>query len=187
MEQSSATLEIAGMRDSLREIRENIRACMQCGTCTGSCSSSQYMDLTPRQLWRLLQAGFIEEVLSSRTFSLCSSCYFCTLRCPRGLKLTETMAALKRAAYRAGISTDHKSPAFYGAFLKTVQKYGRVREAEMMARYFTALKNPIVPLSFTPLAFQLMMKGKLGLQFPAFGKPKLDSLFRKVEELEKSA
>ncbi|MHC1724466.1 MAG: hypothetical protein AB9866_00300 [Syntrophobacteraceae bacterium] len=101
--------------------------------------------------------------------------------------MTETMAALKRIAFSEGLSADPKSPAFYGAFLKTVQQYGRVRESEMMVRYFTALKSPVVPLSFTPLAIQLMVKGKLGFQFPCFGKAKLDGLFSKVKELEKSA
>lgn len=171
--------------DSLAEIAKNVQACMQCGTCTGSCGSSSKMDYTPRQLWRLVQAGFKEEVFNSKTFWLCSSCYFCTLRCPRGLPLTDTMAALKRVAIAEGLYTDRKSPLFYKAFLKTVRKYGRVREAEMMGRYFLALKNPIVPMSFTPLAIKLMAKGKIALQMPGFGgRGKLDSLYRKVMELE---
>jgi len=167
------------------EIGKNVQACMQCGTCTGSCASSQYMDYTPRQLWRLVQAGLKEEVFGSRTFWLCSSCYFCTLRCPRGLPLTETMAALKRVAVAEGRLGDRKSPLFYGAFLENVRKYGRVREAEMMAQYFLSLKNPAVPLSFTPLGMRLMLKGKIGLRFPSFGKRgKLEGLYRKVRELE---
>ncbi|MEM5786528.1 MAG: 4Fe-4S dicluster domain-containing protein [Syntrophobacteraceae bacterium] len=170
--------------DSMHEIAKNVMACMQCGTCTGSCSSSKYMDFTPRQLWRMVQAGLKQDVFNSKTFALCSSCYFCTLRCPRGLRLTETMAALKRLAFREGLFSDRKSPAFYGAFLDTVRKHGRVRETAMMARYFTALKNPVVPLSFTPLAMQLLMKGKMEFQLPCFGKAKMDGLFKKVEELE---
>jgi len=132
------------------------------------------------------QAGMKEDIFRSRTFSLCSSCYFCTLRCPRGLPLTETMAALKRMAFREGLFTDRKSPAFYGAFLKTVRKHGRVRETEMMARYFNSLKDPAAPLSFTPLAIKLLLKGKIGFQLPGFGRAKLDGLFRKVKELEKA-
>jgi len=96
------------------------------------------------------------------------------------------MAALKRMAFREGLFTDRKSPAFYGAFLKTVRKHGRVRETEMMARYFNSLKDPAAPLSFTPLAIKLLLKGKIGFQLPGFGRAKLDGLFRKVKELEKA-
>ena len=158
---------------------------MQCGTCTGSCGSASKMDYTPRQVWRLVQAGLKEELFDSQTFWLCSSCYSCTLRCPRGLPLTDMMAALKRAAAAAGYLKDGKSPLFYRAFLGTVRKYGRVREAEMMGRYFLSLRDPIAPWSFVPLGMKLMARGKLGLQMPGFsGHGKLDGLYRKVMELE---
>jgi len=170
---------------ALIEVGKNVQACMQCGTCTGSCGSADKMDITPRQLWKLVQGGFREEVFNSRTFWLCSSCYFCTLRCPRGLPLTDTMAALKRIATAEGWFKDRKSPFFYRAFLDIVRKYGRVREAEMMGKYFLALANPAVALSFTPLGIKLMAKGKIALQMPSFSGPgKLDNLYRKVMELE---
>ncbi len=171
---------------SLQDVAKNVQACMQCGTCTGSCLSSQFMDYTPRQLWRMVQEGLKDEIFESKTFSLCSTCYFCTLRCPRGLPLTDTMSALKRIAFREGLLKDRKSSAFYGAFLKTVRKYGRVRETEMMTRYFASLKNPAVPLGFTSIAIKLMMKGKMDLQMPSFGGARLDGIFKKVEEMEKS-
>jgi heterodisulfide reductase subunit C len=169
---------------NFEEIVKNVKACMQCGTCTGSCSSSVAMDLTPRQLWRMVQAGMKKEIFDSRTFWLCSSCYLCTLRCPRGLPLTETMAALKRAAVSEGLSRDRKSPAFYTSFMDSVRKYGRVREAEMMAVYFMRVRNPAVPMKFTALGIKLMGKGKISPKVPRFGPGKLDRLFRKIEELE---
>ncbi len=171
--------------DQFTEIAKNLRACMQCGTCTGSCGSSSQMDYTPRQLWRLVQSGFGEDIFNSRTFWLCSNCYTCTLRCPRGLPLTEMMAALKRVATLMGYSTDRNSQLFYGAFLGTLRRYGRLREAEMMGRYFLTLRNPIASLSFVPLGLKLMSKGKLTFKIPAFsGHGKLDRIYSKVRELE---
>lgn len=171
--------------DALAPIWEKVRTCMQCGTCTGSCVNAHAMDLTPRELWRMVQLGLKEEIFHSKTFWLCSSCYFCTLRCPRGLPLTETMAALKRLAVAEGYRKEKKSPRFYGSFMETVRKYGRVREMEMMARYFLALRSPITPLSFTPLGIKLMAKGKIAPQMPSFsGDGKLDALYRKVKEVE---
>jgi heterodisulfide reductase subunit C2 len=174
--------------DPMESIREKVSACMQCGTCTGSCPNSHAMKESPRELWRMVQLGLKREIFQSKTFWLCSTCYYCTLRCPRGLPLTETMGALKRLAAAEGILSDKKSPLFYKTFLATVRRYGRVRELELMTRYFLALKNPMVPLSFTPLGVKLMLKGKVSPQVPSFfAKGKLDDLYRKVQELEASS
>jgi heterodisulfide reductase subunit C2 len=174
----------SGRDRSLSAIADNVKACMQCGTCSGSCSSSAGMDLTPRQLWRMVQSGMKKEIFDSRTFWLCSSCYLCTLRCPRGLPLTENMAALKRASISEGLYHDRKSPAFYTSFMDSVRKHGRVREAEMMAVYFMRVRNPLVPMKFTALGIKLMRKGKIRPQLPRFGPGRLDAFFRKIEELE---
>ncbi len=171
--------------EPMRHIWEKVKACMQCGTCTGSCPNSHAMDITPRALWRLVQFNLKDDIFNSKTFWLCSSCYYCTLRCPRGLPLTEAMGDLKRLAVSFGITTEKRSPVFYRVFLAAVRRYGRVREMEMMARYFMSLKNPMVPISFTPLGIKLVAKGKISPQFPSFfGEGKLDALFRKAKEVE---
>jgi len=171
--------------DSMLAIWEKVSACMQCGTCTGSCPNAHAMDVTPRQLWRMVLLGLKEEIFHSKTFWLCSSCYYCTLRCPRGLPLTETIGALKRMAVAEGLSVDKKSPLFYRSFLNTVRRYGRVREMEMMTRYFVSLKNPITPIGFAPLGIKLMVKGKISPQMPSLsGKGKLEAIYQKVQELE---
>ncbi len=175
----------ASTGNPLREVTEKLDACMQCGTCTGSCASAFAMDRTPRQLWRLVQLGLKDEIFKSATFWMCSSCYFCTLRCPRGLPLTEAMLALKRIAYSEGVFAHKSSPVFYRTFLDNVRRYGRVREMEMMTRYFLHLKDPSVPFHFIPLGAKLLSKGKISARMPGFfGRGKLEKLFRKVEELE---
>jgi len=168
-----------------QNIREAMLACMQCGTCTGSCVNAHAMDYTPRQMWRLVQLDDKVELFRSKTFWLCSTCYYCTLRCPRGLPLTETIGALKRTAVAEGYLDESASIKFYQSFLDSVRRYGRVRETEMMARYFMALKDPIKPMQFSSLGIKLLLKGKLHPQFPRFfGKGKLDALFRKAREVE---
>lgn len=169
----------------MEEIREKVMACMQCGTCTGSCAASFAMDLTPRQLWRLVQLGQTEEIFSSKTFYLCSACYYCTLRCPRGLPLTETMAALKRLSAAEHRGKYRRSAEFYRTFMDTVRRYGRVREMEFMNRYFLSLRNPFLPLGYAALGLKLMKKRKISPEMPKlFGEGRFDRLFRKVEELE---
>ena len=168
-----------------QNIREAMLACMQCGTCTGSCVNAHAMDYTPRQMWRLVQLDDKVELFRSKTFWLCSTCYYCTLRCPRGLPLTETIGALKRTAVAEGYLDESASIKFYQSFLDSVRRYGRVRETEMMARYFMALKDPIKPMQFSALGIKLLLKGKLHPQVPRFfGTGKLDVLFRIAREVE---
>ncbi|MFH1242038.1 MAG: 4Fe-4S dicluster domain-containing protein [Pseudomonadota bacterium] len=169
----------------MAKIQENVQACMQCGTCSGSCANAFAMDLTPRQVWRLAQLGELDEIFDSKTFYLCSACYYCTLRCPRGLPLTENMSALKRLAAGRGIDKHKQSANFYRTFMDTVRRYGRVREMEFINRYFLSMKNPFFPLGFASVGMKLMKKGKVPLEIPKlFGKGRFDRLFRKVEELE---
>lgn len=169
---------------SLDQVKEMLSACIQCGTCTASCPNAFAMDHTPRHLWRLVLDGQPDDIFHSKTFSLCSSCYYCTLRCPRGLKLTEAMAALKQIAARKKLPKFKKSDLFYQQFLASVRRNGRVREMEFMSLYFVTLKNPLAPFSYASLGLKLMRKGKVAVQVPSLGKGRLDPIFKKVQELE---
>jgi heterodisulfide reductase subunit C2 len=171
------------MPASLARIQDMVRSCMQCGTCSASCPNAQAMDFTPRRMWRLLLSGFCDEVLASKTFWLCSACYTCTLRCPRGLPLTDAIGALKRLAGRPRPGADDKNGAFYRVFLDNVHKYGRVQEMDLMLHYFLAMRNPLLPLDYTPLGLKLLRKGKLHAPSGAH-KGKLDRLFDKVGQME---
>jgi heterodisulfide reductase subunit C2 len=170
--------------DHLLKIQEMVRTCIQCGTCTGSCPNAQSMDYTPRHLWRLVLMGQKDAIYRSKTFALCSSCYFCTLRCPRGLALTEAMSALKQLAARENIESFRLSDRFYSSFLESVRRHGRVREMEMMNLYFIAMRNPLIPLKYAALGMKLLRKGKIPLRLPSKGNNVMDKIFRKVQELE---
>ena len=146
---------------SLDAVRTMVSACIQCGTCTGSCPNALEMDLTPRKMWRLVILGRLAEVMASRTFILCSDCYTCTLRCPRGLPLTEAMEALKGIAFARRETRHRSSRLFYEKFMQTVRRHGRIREMAFMTSYFTAMKSPPAPLRFAPLGMKLMGKGKM--------------------------
>jgi len=187
---TAATLD----RSFLEELApdEELRACIQCGTCTASCASAYAMDYTPRQIWRMVQLGLREEVLNSKTFWLCSTCYSCTVRCPRGIPLVETIGALKRMAIARGIRRYRESSNFYRAFMDVVRRYGRVDELELMVRYFLST-NPVAMIGYTPLGLAMLTHGKVtvkeGLRMAprlvgVGGAGRLDALFRKVAELE---
>lgn len=170
----------------LAEVRQMVRSCIQCGTCTASCPNEFAMDLTPRRLWRLVLMGRKKAVFASRTFGLCSNCYTCALRCPRGLPLTGAMAALKREAARLGMRRHRAGTLFNRAFTDTVRRHGRVREVELMTRYFAGMKSPLLPLRFAPLGAKLFARGKVALQLPSKGQGRLEPLFAGVAEMEKT-
>jgi hypothetical protein len=57
-------------------------------------------------------------------------------------------------------------------------------EVEVMIRYFLTT-NPLMAVSYAPLALTMLSKGKVSPGLPKLvGPGKLDRLFRKVEELE---
>jgi heterodisulfide reductase subunit C len=168
---------------ALTALQSMVRACMQCGTCTASCPNAFAMDLAPRHMWRLLLFGLTQEVLESRTFWLCSSCYSCTLRCPRGLPLTAAMAVLKRLAGAEGDSANRKKALFYQEFMRNVEQNGRIQEMGFMCRYFLAMHDPLLPLEYTPLGLKLLSKGKLHLGGSG-QRGRLGPLFAKVRSME---
>ncbi len=75
---------------------ERVIACYQCGTCSGSCPTASAMDYNPRRILHMLRLGLGERVLRSRSIWLCTSCYSCTARCPREIKISDTMLNLRR-------------------------------------------------------------------------------------------
>lgn len=177
--------------DELQAIQDKIKPCMQCGTCTASCPNEFAMDLTPRHLWRMVQMGDTEAIFASQTFTLCSACYSCSLRCPRGLPLTEAMHDLKQLAAKHQLHRYKASTAFYGHFMNTVRRHGRIHETEFIARYFLTMtpSKPLMPLKYTGMGLKLLFKGKLSLEnpFAAPGKQSLEPIFKKVEAMEERA
>ena len=86
----------APLSGELEHIRESLRTCIQCGSCSASCPAVGLMDITPRTLWKLIRWGLRDEILASRTFWICTQCYACTARCPRGIVTSENMRLLRR-------------------------------------------------------------------------------------------
>jgi len=178
---------IGSSEKQLEQIGDMIRSCIQCGTCTGSCPNAFAMDLTPRKLWRMVLLGQKEEIFKSKTFILCSSCYYCTLRCPRGLPLTEAMGALKQIASKEDLKPYKTSNRFYKSFMNSVRRHGRVREMEFMTLFFMSMKDPFLPLKFMPIGMKLMGKGKVSIEIPSKEPNALEAIFRKVEEMEEQS
>ncbi|MCP4680860.1 MAG: heterodisulfide reductase, partial [Desulfobacterales bacterium] len=46
----------------LQPVQDMVNACIQCGTCTGSCPNAFAMDSTPRKMWRMVLSGRADDI-----------------------------------------------------------------------------------------------------------------------------
>lgn len=88
---------------------DKISRCIQCGTCTASCPSGRRTAFRTRQLIRRAMLGFRENVLSDKDLWLCTTCFTCLERCPRGVDPTDVILAIRNLAVQSGHMLDrHK-------------------------------------------------------------------------------
>ncbi len=150
---------------------EDILKCIQCGTCSGTCPLSPYMDYTPRQVINMVREGFKDDVLTCRTIWICVSCYNCTVDCPRKIKITDVMYALKRMAMEKKIYPKNlPTPILAEVFYDIVAKKGRNSEMELMRR--VGMKTGMLRLSRRlGFGFKLYRKGRLALRGDRISNP----------------
>jgi len=128
----------------LKEVEANVeegdwvKMCMQCGVCAGSCPMGPYWDHSPQELFMMIRAGKREEVLSSESMWMCTSCYNCIARCPRELPITHIMHGLAHYAKRLGIAPKNQPTLrFSQKFWDNLMVNGRVNELKLgIALYF---------------------------------------------------
>ncbi len=164
---------------------EKLRLCLQCGTCGGSCPSGPDMDYTPRALFALILAGERQTVLASNTPWYCVSCYYCTVRCPQEIPITDVMYTLKRMSVRGGLFDDSDAPDFSETFIGYVEKNGRSFELGLATRYHLT-HSPLKKIGQGPLAIGMFFKDRLRITAPKIeGVEQLRAILEKAKSLEK--
>ncbi len=170
-----------------------IKKCKQCGVCAGSCPLGPHWEHSPRHLFQMVRSGKKEAVLKSNSMWMCTSCYNCIARCPRGLPITHIVHGLATYASERGY-VDEKQPTHRFAkniFWKNIVATGRVGEAMLTMRlYFVdgigpgikmglEMKDAALGMLLTkrlkPLPFRSKIKGYSGFQ----------AMLDKARELEK--
>lgn len=143
---------------------EKLKDCIQCGTCSGVCPLSIYMDFTPRQVMALTREDFKNEVLASHTIWLCASCYACAVECPREIRITDIMYELKQRAIHEGVYPKRfPIPVLAQEFTKMVRRHGRVSEGLLVTRLYLKT-NPFAALGMARLGLRLMRTGRFSLK-----------------------
>jgi heterodisulfide reductase subunit C len=169
--------------------KTHLEMCIQCGTCGGSCPSGSDMEHTPRALFALINAGMKEKALSSNTPWYCVSCYYCTVRCPQEIHITDLMYTLKRMSIQEGNyrqSTASDAPDFSQTFIGYVENNGRSFELGLASRYHLT-HHPLDMMKMAPMGLGMLRKGRMDLTPKKIkGVEQLKAILAKARELEGS-
>lgn len=146
----------------------DLRGCTQCGTCSAVCPMIDYMEYSPRALNALRLGGHYEEALHSMAIWACTSCYACTLNCPKKLPITDAIYSLKRAAMQTGaypkmMATPNLVPNLVKEFNHFVHGGGRNTESWMSVRLYLRTK-PMRLIRYGPLGLRLMLAGRMSMK-----------------------
>jgi heterodisulfide reductase subunit C len=124
---------------------------------------SAYMDYTPRRLIAMTRAGCREDVLGSMAIWVCTSCYSCTLECPKRIPITEIVHGLRRIAIEENLYPKRFStPVMTREFVSMIQKRGRSTESWISLKLYLKTR-PIQLLKYAFLAIGLMRRGRLSV------------------------
>lgn len=116
---------------------ENIKRCFACGTCSVICPVFAVEErYDPRKIIRMIILGMEEEVVQTELIWLCSGCYSCYELCPRDVKLTNVMGAIRQIAVRRGLL-----PPGMKASVDQLEKFGRLTEVSEFENKVRAKKN----------------------------------------------
>ena len=158
--------------------------CIQCGTCGGSCPSGADMEHTPRHIFAMIRADMREEVLRSNTPWYCVSCYYCTVRCPQDVHITDIMYTLKRMAVEGHMVNQPAAPDFSKVFINWVENYGRAFELGLMSQHMLR-HNPLGVFKIADMGLGMVAKGRMAFTPKRIrGLQGLKQVIAKVKELE---
>ena len=154
---------------------ETIQNCYQCQKCSAGCPLNFAMDILPNQVFRHIQYGHRERVLSSKTIWLCASCHTCSVRCPNSIDIARVMDTLRSMSLQSGaVSGEKDISMFHKFFLGLIRITGRTYEPG-----FGLYKMRTGGLAgMMGWSLKLFLKGKIGI-IPTFnGGKELRKLFR---------
>jgi len=164
--------------------------CYQCGKCTAGCPAAEDMDVAPSQILRLLQTEsekHEERALKSMAIWMCVGCETCVTRCPQEVDLARTMDFLRQEALARNVANPDADDivAFHKAFLKSVERGGRLFEFGMIGDYKLRTGHLFKDVDKAPSMF---FKGKMSL-FPHGGanKREVAKIFARAHAIKKES
>ena len=72
--------------------------CFQCIKCTSGCTALKLLELKPHEIVKLVNLGFVDELVSSDIIWTCVTCLKCVQRCPQKASPYHVIMALRNLA-----------------------------------------------------------------------------------------
>ena len=126
-------------------IKEGLKACINCGTCTAICPAAEFYKYDPRQIVDIVQGkddAEIEKLLKSETIWYCGECMSCLTRCPRKNAPGLVIMALRNLSMELGYFVESEKGRQQYALTKIMSEnilnYGYC----VYARNFKAADHP---------------------------------------------
>lgn len=142
------------------------------------------MDHSPRTIFAMIQAGMKEKVFKSNTPWFCVSCYYCTVRCPQEIHITDIMYTLKRLNVQEKGFEDSTAPDFSKTFITWVENFGRSFELGLASVHLLR-HNPFGIFKIAGMSYGLLSKGRMAFLPPRIkGMDGLKAILAKAKELE---
>lgn len=145
------------------------------------------MEYSPRRIIGMIRAGFKGEVLTSYSTWLCASCFACTVECPKEIKITDIMYAVKQQAIREHVYKKRFAiPVLAREFYNQVLQYGRTTEGLLVLK--EGMKtNPFGMIKFTSLGLRLLFTGRLSFKLERLkslpgGKGDLNTIMKALDK-----
>ena len=86
-------------------IKEGLKTCINCGTCTAICPAAEFYKYDPRKIVDIVQSkddAEIEKLLKSDVIWYCGECMSCVTRCPRKNAPGLVLMALRNLSAKFG-------------------------------------------------------------------------------------
>lgn len=104
------------IRNLEQTLGAKFKTCMQCGTCSGTCTLSPDQHAFPCKEMAWATWGMKERLAGDVDVWLCHQCNDCSTRCPRGARPGDVLAAIRQECIK-----DYSFPRFLGRWTNQPQ------------------------------------------------------------------
>ena len=127
------------IRTLSKQVEASYKKCMQCGTCSATCSLSPDREPFPRKEMVWAAWGMKDRLLTDPDVWLCFQCNDCSISCPRGARPGDVLAAIRRESVR-----HYAVPSFLGVLVLQPKYFPlKLLMPTLLLGLAALLKNPI--------------------------------------------
>jgi heterodisulfide reductase subunit C len=133
---ASETMQPLNCESLVERFGVNFNRCFHCQCCGSGCPFIRAMDFAPNAVIRLMQLGYLEEALASRTIWVCVACNTCSMQCPMAIDIPAVMDGLRQLALdQKVVVAEPDILTFHQSVLENIKSCGRTHKLDIMLRY----------------------------------------------------